>query len=98
MYFVFELKIAPKFVSGVQPRFCKRRRGAELKAKSRMSIDQQRIKQRMRSSKAAFTERPYLRICAKKYGYAYKKYGYAYKKYAYAYKILTLVGLFYIVF
>ena len=45
-----------------------------------------------------FTERPYLRICAKKYGYAYKKYGYAYKKYAYAYKILTLVGLFYIAF
>ena len=27
-----------------------------------------------------------------------KKYAYAYKKYAYAYKILTLVGLFYIVF
>ena len=27
-----------------------------------------------------------------------KKYGYAYKKYAYAYKILTLVGLFYILF
>ena len=43
------------------------------------------------TSKAAFTERPYLRICAKKYEYAYKKY-------AYAYKILTLIGLFYIAF
>ena len=42
-------------------------------------------------NKAAFTERPYLRICAKKYGYAYKKN-------AYAYKIPTLVGLFYIAF
>ena len=40
-------------------------------------------------NKAAFTESPYLRICAKKYGYAYKKY-------AFTYKILTLVGLFYI--
>ena len=42
-------------------------------------------------NKAAFTESPYLRICAKKYGYAYKKY-------AFTYKILTLVGLFYIAF
>ena len=43
------------------------------------------------TTKAAFTEFPYLRICAKKYEYAYKKY-------AYAYKILTLFGLFYLAF
>ena len=38
-------------------------------------------------SKAAFTESPYLRICAKKYGYAYKKY-------AYTYEILLLMVCF----
>ena len=48
-------------------------------------------KKRNLVSSAAFTKSPYLRICAKKYGYAYKKY-------AYTYKILTLVGLLYIAF
>ena len=60
------------------------------------SFAKRNILHQFKSLKAVFTESPYLRLCAKKYGYAYKEYAYAYKIlkpllpnvriYAYAYK------------